>query len=70
MKKNMIQTAKNHELGTVGAIKTFIVHRKIFDIDLFLNSKREQLKKFYLRVVSLQLSCHNTTELTCTWLQS
>ena len=46
MKKNMIQTAKNHELGTVGAIKTFIVHRKIFDIDLFLNSKREQLKKF------------------------
>ena len=40
----MIETAKNHELGTVGAIKIFMVHRKIFDID-FLNSKREQLKK-------------------------
>ena len=41
----MIQTAKNHELGTVVAIKIFMVHRKIFDID-FLNSKREQLMKF------------------------
>ena len=41
----MIQTANNHELGTVGAVKIFIVHQKIFDVDLFFNSKREQLKK-------------------------